>query len=120
MLGHERFELANEGGVESEPEIGAYAVLDRCDPEFQQPGYVGLCEALEGEVRQRWPAPDVERVAQSAGCLLVLSPFQRGPCAGHFGLEVVEVELAGLNSDEVAGWPRDQEPVRFTAGASGF
>ena len=64
MLGDERLELADELGVTAERQVGVDPLLERRQPQLLQPRDLGLGERLVGEVGERRPAPQRERLAQ--------------------------------------------------------
>src|SRR5262249_3667941 len=64
VLCDERFELRHEADVEPGLELGLDAVFDRVQPELLEPPDLALRERLVGHVRQRWPAPELERAPQ--------------------------------------------------------
>ena len=60
--GHERVELRREGDVAARLERGRDARLVCREPGLVQARRVGACELLAGQVGQRWPAPEPERL----------------------------------------------------------
>ena len=68
------------------------ALLEAAEPQLLQPADLGLREALAGELRERRATPQRQRLVELA--------------LGLERLEAVEVELAGLDAQQVAGRPR--------------
>ena len=64
MLCDEPLELADELGVPAELEVGLDPALERGEPQLLQPRDRRLREALVGDVGQRRPAPQSQRLAQ--------------------------------------------------------
>src|SRR5712691_6503979 len=91
MLLHKRFELADEGGVPADREIGLDPVLDRRQPQLIEPRDLVLRKTLVSEVRERRPAPESKSVAQ---------PF----CASLVDelVEALEIELARFDAKQIA------------------
>ena len=67
MLAHERVELARDVGVVPAREVGVDAVAEGIEPEVVEAGDLGLGEALLGDVGERRPAPEGERVGERRG-----------------------------------------------------
>ena len=96
MGGRERVELACERAVASRVEVGVDSRLQRGQARFLEPRHLRLGERLEGEVGERLATPERERAVRVA--------------LGNEALEAVDVELVGVDADEVAGRPGD-DPV---------
>ena len=64
MLADEHLELGDELGVAAEREVGFDAPLERAQAELFEAADLGLRERLVGEVGERRPAPEAERVAE--------------------------------------------------------
>ena len=60
----ETLELGDELGVATELEISIDPVLERGKPELFQPRALSLDEVAVPQVRERWTAPQGERLAQ--------------------------------------------------------
>ena len=73
MLGDEALELADEVGVASEREVGLDPFFERAQAQLLQACDLWLGERLVGELVQRRPSPQAERLAQDRGRLLRLS-----------------------------------------------
>ncbi len=103
LLRDQGLELTDEVGVPAEREVGLDPLFERNDPALLEPGDLGLREGLEGEIGERRPAPERERLTQEVGGLLRVtagvrtSPFVEQP------LEAIEVDAAGLEPERVAG-----------------
>ena len=96
MGGRERVELACERAVAARVEVGVDPRLQRGQPRFLEPRRLRLRERLEGEVGERLPPPERERAVRVA--------------VGDQAREAVDVELVGVDADDVARRPGD-DPV---------
>src|SRR5829696_1028185 len=99
MLTYECLELRDQRGVISEGEVGLDAVLERDQPELLEAGDVALSKPLVREVAERWPAPQVERLA----ALERVAPLERE------ALEALSVKLAGVDVQHVASTARNHD-----------
>ena len=107
VLGGERLELADELGVLARCEIGVDPLLQRAEAQLLELRRVRLRERLVGEVGQRRPAPQRERLAQPGG---------RGGGIGvgrlrDQRLKASQVELGRLDVERVAGRAGHQPAV---------
>ena len=90
LAGDERLELAGDLRMAAEREVRVDAVLERRDPQLLQPRDLGLEGRLVGQVGERRPAPQRERLVQQR---------RRGgrvggrAALGRESLEAEEVEL---------------------------
>jgi hypothetical protein len=66
VLGDEGLQFADELGVSPECKIRLQACLEGTQPLLLQPRRLGSGEGHVGELRQRLPAPQLERLAQRA------------------------------------------------------
>ena len=114
MLARERFELADQLRVPSQRQVGLDALLQRGEPPLLQTRRLPLGEGRVGDVRERRPVPERQRVAQDR---------RRGRRLGPAGPldeldEALQVELAGLHADQVARAPGDHPvgPERLAQG----
>ena len=107
VLGGERLELGHQRAVTAELEVGLDPILERGEPELVQPRDLGLRERLVADVLVRRPAPQLERLAEGRRRRL---GRLRAP-ASREALEPLEVELAGLQAQAIAG-PFGHDPVR--------
>ena len=64
VLADERLELAGDLGVPSAGEVGLDPRAEAAEAQIVEPRDLGLGEALVGDVGQRRPAPELERVPQ--------------------------------------------------------
>ncbi len=106
-----QLELGDHVGMEPERQVGLDPVLQAGEPQLLQPHALGERERL-GELGQRGPAPDVERLAQALGGRLRVAAQQRRAAAPAQGLEAVQVDRVGLDLERVAASPRAQHAVR--------
>ena len=108
MFRRERLELGDECEVAAERELGVEALLDDRQPQLLETLDLDPRERLELEIRKWSPRPErfggTERLGRRLGVTLCggLAPVCRQ------ALEVLEVELARLDAQQVAGRPRRQ------------
>ena len=108
MLGDEPFELGRELPVPAERQLRLDPLLDGLDAQLLEPGALGGGERIVCELGQRGPAPELERLAErrrGGGGVAVgeqPAPVPEQP------LEPQRVDLAGVDLEHVAGWPRRQ------------
>ena len=112
VLGDECLELADQLVVAPEREVGVDPELDRCQPDLLEPGDRRLGEALVGEVRERRAPPQRQRVAQPLRRVGRQAAGEQAPPLVHQPLESVEIELVGLDPDDVAGRSGRQHVLR--------
>ena len=89
VLADERLELGDELRTAAEREVGVDAVLERHEPQLLQAPDLGLAERLVGEIGERAPAPERERLAQRARRRVGVAGRARGR---QQALEPVQVE----------------------------
>src|SRR6266540_5310018 len=77
LLRDQGLELTDEVGVPAEREVGFDSLFEGDDPALLEPGDLGLREGLEGEIGERWPAPQRKRLAQEIGRLLRVAAGER-------------------------------------------
>ena len=112
VLGDERLELPDQLVVAPECEVGVDPQLQRGEPDLLEPGDGRLREALVGEVRERRTPPQRQRVAQPLRRVGRQAASEQAPPLVHQPLEAVEIELVGLDPDDVAGRSRRQHVLR--------
>ena len=95
--------LCDQLGVPPELELRFDSFLDRRAAQLLQPARLRLREGLVGEIGERWAAPQVERGRQPFGGTGRVAPGQVGASRGHQILEPVEVDLATLQPELIAG-----------------
>ena len=100
VMGHEPLELAQHVGMSSDREIGIDAVLERGNSQLREAGDLGLREPDVAQVGEWLAAPETECLTQVASALLGIEPSTR---LFEPHLEAIGVELAGLDSQRVAG-----------------
>ena len=106
VLGAEALELSDKRLVTAECEVGLDALFERREADLVEAPDRRPGKRLRGEVRERLPAPQIERRPKELGCALGLSADER--VAGLFGgaLESAQIELVGLELNHVAGRAR--------------
>ena len=95
-------ELARDLGVPAAREVGLDALADAAQPQVFEPRDLGLGEALGGDVRERRPAPKLERLAQRRRRLPRLAAGELLAPEPEALLEAVGVEPAWGKSHGVA------------------
>jgi hypothetical protein len=105
MCANELLELADERPVRSELQVGGDSPLERGQPELLQAADRGLGERVVGEVRQRRPSPQRERLPQVLGSRASVAAFELARSGVDHALEALRVERVRLDMDEVPGRP---------------
>ena len=95
----------------AERQVGVDPILQHGLPGLLQARPVGLRERLVGEVRERWPSPQRQRLAQALGRDRRATRRQRLPTLGRQRFEPSQVRLRALRIERVAAAPGEQEPV---------
>ncbi|HEY7692075.1 MAG TPA: cupin domain-containing protein [Gaiellaceae bacterium] len=103
MLGDQSLQPAQQGVVTTERELGVAEQLDGVQPPLLQPFPPALRQRLGGEIRERRPLPERERLAQATRGSVGPAGTQLSLGLRDQRLEPLEVELAGLEHDPVAG-----------------
>ena len=102
-------QLADQLAVPAEGQVGVDPVLQGGQPLLLQPDDVPARERLGGEVGEGRSAPQLQRLAQQPGRQGVLAGGQAPAPLGGQPLEAVEVQLARVDPEQVAGRPRQQQ-----------
>jgi hypothetical protein len=108
---HERLELGDDLGVATEREVGVDAVHQRSEPELLEPTDLRLREVEEGEIGERRPAPERERLAQPDGGLHRVAVGECTTARLVQALEECGVELFRSREKQVSARTRDEDPV---------
>ena len=108
MRGDERLEFGDEIAVPTEPELEFDPLAHDGEPKLLEPRDLGAGELLEGELLERRPAPETQRLPQQRERFLRVVARAR---LGDERLEAVTVQLAGLQAKQVARRPRDDQPA---------
>ncbi len=103
MLGDERLELAGEVAVTSERQVGLDPVLERRETQLLESHDGRLGERLVREVGKSRAAPEAQRLAKTACCALCITRRGGGSGACRERLEAVQIQLIGLELDDVTG-----------------
>ena len=111
----QRLQLPDQLGVPPEGQIGLNPGLHDGEPLLLEPGALGLRERLVGELRQRWAAPQPQRLAElgrgeSRRWAERLSALVGEP------LKAGQVELVGVEFQQVAGPAADQDESGWASG----
>ena len=107
----ERLQLADGLGLAADGEHRLEPRLERLEPQALEPGDLGLCEGLGCQVGERGPAPEREGPCEGRFGFGERLRAERGLTFGQEPLELVHVELAGRDAEEVAGRFRDERAV---------
>ena len=118
MLPHQRLQLAHHLRVPSERQIGLDAPLERSQPQFLQPGDLALRKPFVGEVRQRRPAPQRQRLAQPARRPPRIAAAQRQLGLRQRALKPCHIDIIGPDPKLITTRPRHQ-PAAIPGGALG-
>ena len=100
----EHLDLRDELGVRSQLEIGRDPLLEHAQAQVLEPVDLRLREGLELEVGERGSPPQAERLAEQQRPLLRLG----GASFPRESLEARQIELVGLELEDVAGGPGEQ------------
>ena len=115
MLRDQRVELSDQGRVAADLEFGVDSRFERRQPQLFETLDLDARDRFESQVGARRPAPQRQRFAENVGRALGIAFRQRPTTLRDGVLEQVEVELAGLDSQQVARSPGDDAgmlPVR--------
>ena len=102
MLRGERLELGHERELTAERELGVDPLLDRREAQLLESLDLDSRERLELQIGERPPLPEALRGAQSLGGRGRVAGRERLPPGRDEPLEALEVELAGLDAEQVA------------------
>ena len=116
MLGDELLQLGAQGGVPAERQFGVDPVLDRLQPERLESLDLESGERLELQIGQRPAAPQRLRFPQQPRRPARVAVAQRVPAGGHLLLERVQVQLAILDPQQIAGRPGQQPRLAVAVG----
>ncbi len=105
MLLDERLELGDDVGGVSELDVGRDPLLDRDQAELVEPASLALRPLLEGELGERWAAPEIERPDEQRASLL----RGRATRVAQQPLEAPGVDLVGRHREHVARRPRHED-----------
>ena len=108
MLRGERLELRHERELTAERQLRVDSLLDRSEAQLLESLDLDACERLELEVGQRPPFPERERGVQGLGGGDRFTGRERVPPGRDEAFEAFEVELAGLDTEQIAGRTRDE------------
>lgn len=108
---HERLELAGQLAVPSQSEVGLDPLFEAGQPQLFEAGPLEHRERLL-ELGERRPAPEIERCAQRFRGIGRPCRGERLAAAREQLLEAGEVELAGLDVQDIPGRLRLEPPGR--------
>ena len=117
MLAGERLDLRNEPGMPAQRQLRIDSRLYGREPQLLQPLDLDTCERLELEIGERTSLPQRLRDPEGLGRTCGVASGQRLAAGADETLEVLEIELSGLDAQEVAGCARD-EPGLVRAGGA--
>ena len=110
VLRDQRLELGNKIAMAAERQVGVDPVLERGQPQFLQPGRLGLRERFVLNVLVRRAAPQLERLAKARRRRIGVPLLQLRPAACRQQLESFEIQLAGLEAQSIPG-PLERDPL---------
>ena len=108
VVGDHGLELGDEREVSSERELSVDPALDRRQEELVEPLGLNAHEPLHLEIRERPACPELLGCAERRRCCRRVAACERLAAVGGEPLEALQVELSGLDPEQVAGWSRDQ------------
>jgi hypothetical protein len=112
VLSDKLFELGYQRRVSAECQLGVEQLLQRFEPDLLEPLDRRPGERLVGEICERRPAPDRQRVAKQvdgAGRVAAGAAFLR---LGSSALEVGEVELVRRQAEDISRRPGLDRSIR--------
>ena len=118
--GHERAELADDFAMASETEQGLDPVLCRAKPQLLEPLDLGAGEVVEGELRQRRPSPEPERLVEHVNGLGLRAVVERTPASIDESLEALCVHGDRIRAQRVAGLVCHEEAAAVAGFVFGF
>ena len=101
--GHERAELADDFAMAAETKQGLDPVLCRAKPQLLEPLDLGAGEVVEGELCQRRPSPELERLVEHVNGLGLRAVVDCTLCLDDESLEALCVHGDGIGAQRVAG-----------------
>ena len=104
MFRDQRLELTNQLGTCTERELRVDQILEGGGAQLFQVGDLKGGERLEGEIVERWPSPERERLPKLLDALFPRS----GAALSNPSLEPAEVDLVMGDLEDVAAMPREQ------------
>ena len=113
----EGFELGEQLDVAAKGQVRVDAVFDCTRARFLEPRDLETRPRLVGEVRERGFAPEPERLPEHDGCAGDASVGRERAGDRDERVEAQEVDLLGVDGEQVAGWLRQQHR-RLGAGAA--
>ena len=111
MLADQDLELLDHLGVAAERELRLDQLLQRRAPQVIQASDLREGKRLVGEVRQRIPAPQRQRLLERSDGRVGAVAGKLGAAPGEEPLEAVRVELLGIERQLVAALARDDRAV---------
>ncbi len=111
MLAHQCLELRHQPCVLAEREPRVDSILKRRQSRLAKPGDLVLGEALVGEVSQRLPTPQCQRVAQALVGGRRVTGGERALAAGHQRLKAADVNPLALDREQVTVSPGHDQIV---------
>ena len=114
MLRAQRLDLADERELPAKRQFRIDSFLDAGKPQLFEPLDLDACERLELEVGEWPPFPECLCLTKRGDRRGRIPGSQRLAPVGRQPLEALQVELARLDAQQVAGGPRNQ--ARLVAG----
>src|SRR5215467_13235540 len=108
MLAAQRLEFANQFPLPPESELCLDPLLDRREMQLLQPLDLDPQQTLQVEIRQRPTAPKRISCSQRTRRRRRITCSERLSPVGHQSLELVQVELARLDAEQISRRTRDQ------------
>ena len=106
MVRDQPLQLRDQRLVAAEGEVGLDPILDRDQPRLLEPGDLVLGERLIGEVGERRPAPERERLIEARRRSVGVAAVERLAALGGEPGETLRVDVVGARLEDVAPAPR--------------
>jgi hypothetical protein len=110
-LADECLELGHQLFVSTEGELGVDSIPEGRQPWLLQPSDLRLREGLEGELRERRPAPQAQRLAKEPRGADRIVLCECALTVGRQRLEVVRVDLLGFDLEQISVTAADHESI---------
>ena len=111
MLCDQDVELTDQGAMAAERQVGLDSVFERVQAQLLEPADLVLGEGLVGEVRQRRPTPETQRLPQGLrGAAVITALDCLAPRSGE-ALKPIGIDLVGVGLERVAPATGDEHAL---------
>ena len=111
VLPHQPAQLGNQLSGPAARQVRLGAEFGGVKPKFVSPFGLGADERGRRDVGEQLAAPQPERLREEAGGALRLGRGERAPAFGDQLLELLQVQVAGGDAEQVPGRPVHQQPA---------